>query len=57
MNIELARLGVLTILILAILQIIAWISGYNGQVFTFVSMLITGIAAAIFGIAYQKSKT
>lgn len=56
MDIETKRLGAIVILILALLQVIAWLEGYDGQVFTFTSMLITGIAAAIFGFSYAKYK-
>ena len=48
------KFAIIVCVIVAIMQIIAWVNGYDGQVFTFTSMTITGIAGAIIGFSYGK---
>lgn len=41
--------------IVAAVQLFAWHFGHNGQVFALTSLVIGGIAGAIFGIAKRKT--
>lgn len=40
----------------AILQGIAWLTGRNGQVFAFTSLVIGGISGAVFGFTYSRKE-
>ena len=49
--------GMFAISIVAILQIVAWIMGFNGQVFAFTSLCIGAIAGSLLGFNFGKRKT
>lgn len=42
--------------VVAILQGVAWLTGRNGQVFAFTSLVIGGISGAIFGFTYSRKQ-
>jgi len=46
--------GLVTIVIIAILQLSAWYSGLNGVVFAFTSLCIGSIVGAIFGFKWSN---
>jgi len=48
------QFGLGVIGIVAILQSLAWICGFNGQVFAFTSLVIGGISGTILGFSFGK---
>lgn len=48
--------GVCIVGITATLQTVAWLLGKDGQVFALTSLVIGGIAGAIFGFSYRKTQ-
>lgn len=46
--------GCYIITIVAGIQCIAWISGFNGSVFALTSLIIGGITGSIFGFSIRK---
>jgi len=48
--------GGFVIACVSLLQIVAWAGGHDGQVFALTSAAIGGIAGALLGIDFGKSK-
>lgn len=47
---ETTKFGYFVISIVTILQVVAWLVGYNGTVFALTSLIIGGVTGAILGI-------
>jgi len=43
--------GVIVIIIVAVIQLMAWYSGHNGQVFAFTSLIVGLIAGKLLGFS------
>lgn len=49
-----AIIGMYILSIVALLQLVAWYFGFNGQVFAFTSLIIGGITGTLLGFSLKK---
>lgn len=55
MAIDKLKFGMYVIGIVATLQGIAWITGHNGAIFNFTSLVIGGVAGTLLGFTYNRA--